>query len=202
MTTVRQIGGLWQEGQTGKLMAQLAQYRGDLPDWLAADLAGNPTAVAAVALIRLAELDQTHTPAAANLTRKLLADQLPDGGFGDTLVTALAVRALRLLIAPAAKSAAGRGLAHLTALQQDDGSFPREPLRRMPACPTTTAFVLVQLGADPVAAAQLRVEAALSTLNHRKTDARQSQLAKLALLRTRSAIAGQARGLAELALAS
>ncbi|RYZ57325.1 MAG: hypothetical protein EOP08_17355, partial [Proteobacteria bacterium] len=69
MTTVRQIQSLLSDGQNGKLLGELAQYRGDLPGELVAELGGSATAAVAMAAIRLQELNQQRT----TLYRALLA---------------------------------------------------------------------------------------------------------------------------------
>src|SRR3954451_11958945 len=105
MITLRQIQRLW----------DARNYRHVTQDLLAARLESSPrlasylsvsagrTAAAALALIRLDELDQADTPLAATLLRCIIASQGTDGGWDDPLLCSLCVRALL--------TARGQGLA-------------------------------------------------------------------------------------------
>jgi hypothetical protein len=195
MTTARQIGEMIQGGPGRRVWAELAQNRGDLPDWLAADLGGSAVGAAAVAVIRLSELEQTTFPIYAGLVRQLLIAQEADGGWGNTLITALVIRALAGI--DVAAPARALAIDYLASLQKEDGAWPLEPFRRMPADPTATAFILVQLGRDRQFLGRVRLEAAIGSLNAAVGDLsdQQRQLARLALLRSGARIAGQAQGL-------
>jgi hypothetical protein len=202
MTTVRQINGLLTEGHTGRLFGELCQYRSDVPPALMAELGGSALATAALAAIRLQELSQTQTPVSRNLIAKLVASQESNGGWGNTLVTAMATRAL--LNDPESRPAAIRGVVLLTQLQKDDGSLPREAVRRLPGDAIATAFVLVQLARSAEFANRFRLEAAVHTLTTARATIAPAMLpfVKLAVQRASSMIGGQAMGLVQLAMAS
>jgi hypothetical protein len=142
MMTVRHLERQWNARQYTKLLAELLEARPEA--WFRFDRQASQAArVAALALIRLEELDQAHVPLATALRRTLLAMQESDGGWGDLAVSALCLRAL--LLGKGAGSAVELGMAYFTNLQQPDGIWPAVPIRRMPADPATSAFILSQL---------------------------------------------------------
>ncbi|MFT3786099.1 MAG: hypothetical protein QM770_08035 [Tepidisphaeraceae bacterium] len=200
MTTIRQINGMMNDGQTRKLVQELTRYRADVPAAVAGDLEGSPVAAAALAAIRLLEIDQTHMPVFTQLLGRLLKTQTADGSWddGDPFVTALAARAL--LGWPETRPAALRAIAFLTGLQRDDGSFPRTGPRRLPGDALATAFVLVQLAEFADFAESIRLGAALFWLGQNRhslsPDCR--SLARNAVSRSMHHIGGQARQLVEL----
>lgn len=202
MTTVRQINGLLTDGQTGRLFAELCQYRSDVPPVLMGELGQSALATAALAAIRLQELSQIQTSVYKNLIAKLVSSQESNGGWSNTLVTALVTRAL--LNDPCSRPAAIRGIVLLTQLQKDDGSLPREAIRRLPGDVAATAFVLVQLARSAEFSNRFRLEAAVHTLTSARPTTPSTLLpfVKLAIQRASSMIGGQAMGLVKLAMAS
>jgi hypothetical protein len=159
MVTVRQIEREWEGRKYEKLLAGLTAAR---PEQLFTFDPANGRAVpaAAIALVRLDELNQSHVPLYGRLVRALLASQSAnDGGWGDPAVTALCLRAL--MGSRGNGLAIERGLDYLAGLQKDDGLWPAGPIRRMAADPATTAFVLYQLGDKPVFRAAVRFDDAV-----------------------------------------
>jgi hypothetical protein len=75
----------------------------------------------------------------------VLTSQQPGDGWTDPMTAAVCVRAL-LSGGGRGGAAVERGLRYLASLQQPMGSWPREPLRRMPLDAFATAFILMQLG--------------------------------------------------------
>ena len=144
MVTVRQMEREWEGRKYEKLLACLTAARPEA-NFAFDPAAGRAIPAAAVALVRLDELNQSHVPLYGRLVRALLAAQgANDGGWGDPAVTALCLRAL--MGSRGNGLAIERGLDYLAALQKDDGLWPAGPIRRMAADTTTTAFVLYQLG--------------------------------------------------------
>jgi hypothetical protein len=121
-----------------------------------------------MALIRLSELGQSHVPLAQTLLRPLLATQESDGGWADPMLTSLCLRAL--MAGNGAGLAIERGLTYLANLQKSEGAWPAEPIRRMPADPRTSAFVLYQLAVDDRFRAAIRFDDAVAWFDtHRGT---------------------------------
>ena len=143
MITIRQIERLFDEKHNRRLYRELIAGRPEATFALEPVLA-KVIPIAALGLIRLDELAQSHTSLYRRLLNAVLTSQQPDGGWGDPMTTALCVRAL--LCGGGQGSAVERGLRYLAELQQPLGSWPKEPLRRMPMDPFATAFVLMQLG--------------------------------------------------------
>ena len=159
MVTVRQMEREWEGRKYEKLLASLTAAR---PEGLFAFDPANGRAVpaAAMALVRLDELNQSHVPLYARLVRALLAAQAAaDGGWGDPAVTALCLRALTG--GRGNGLAVERGLDYLAGLQKDDGLWPAGPIRRMSADPSTSAFVLYQLGDKPAFRDAVRFDGAV-----------------------------------------
>jgi hypothetical protein len=100
-----------------------------------------------MAIIRLDELAQSHVLLYSKLLKIVLTAQESDGGWGDPLTTAIALRAL--FTSRGQGLAIQRGLAYLAQMQKPDGIWPAEPLRRLPADPLVSAYILLQLGSDP-----------------------------------------------------
>ncbi len=143
MTTVRHVDRLWTGRVWGKLLSELLSNRPEASPRLEVEL-HSLVATAALAMIRLDELNQTHTPLFSKLVRTVLASQDRDGGWRDAATTALCLRAL--LIDGGHGVAVDAGLRYLALLQRDDGAWPKEPLRRMPSDGFTTALLLFELG--------------------------------------------------------
>src|SRR4051812_2523637 len=94
MITIRQIERDWVAHKHEKLFDVLVEHRpeGSFPFELTD---GRSLPAAAMALIRLDELSQTHVPLYSRLLRTLLAARnVNDGGWGEPVVTALCLRAL------------------------------------------------------------------------------------------------------------
>lgn len=202
MTTIRQMQSLLSDGQHAKLLGELSQYRGDLPGELVAELGGSATVAVAMAAVRLQELNQSRTTLYRALLARLVGSQESNGGWGDVMTTALAVRAL--LGDATSKPAAVRGIQLIVGLQKDDGTLPRESLRRMPGDIPATAFVLAHLSRSNEFAHRFRVEAAIGSLTQARplvSPAVQS-LIKLAVQRASASVGGQAQRLVALAMAS
>jgi len=146
MITVRHLERQWNARQYTRLSEELLAARPEA--WFVFDRQASQAArTAALALIRLEELNQAHVPLAAALRRNLLAMQESDGGWGDPAVSALCIRAL--LLGKGAGIAVDRSLAYLANLQQSGGIWPAAPIRRMPADPATSVFILSQLADQP-----------------------------------------------------
>jgi len=141
MLTVRQIERYWNGRKLTLLLDELLAPRVEMA--AAGELTNACASAAALALVRLDELNQSHAPICAKLIRAILATQQSDGGWGDVASTALCLRALFLNegYGPVIE----RGLGYLAALQQPTGIWPRIPIRRMPEDATVSAFVLLQL---------------------------------------------------------
>ncbi len=147
MITIRQLERLWQEKAYSRMSALLLEMRPESSLRLAQELS-RPTPIAALAIIRLDELAQPHTPFCSRMIRTILAAQELDGGFGDALTTALCIRALSCSAGHG--PAIDRALHYLATLQKEDASWPRVPLRRFPGDAFTTALILYHLGeSDP-----------------------------------------------------
>jgi hypothetical protein len=143
MITVKQIQRLWDNRQYDRLIGELLGPRAEDSERLRASLTGSLPA-AALALIRLDELNQAHVPLAQKLIRRLLVSQSADGGWDDPLITALCTRAL--MTTGGQGPCIDRAIAHLADLQKTEGTWPREPIRRLPADAYVSAFILYQLG--------------------------------------------------------
>lgn len=143
MLTVRHLERLWNARRYPQLLQELIVWRVEAP--LAGDLGDQPAiASAALALVRLDELHQSHVPLAGKLCRALIAAQQPSGGWGSAMLTSLCLRAL--MLDHGSGVVIERGLAYLASLQQGDGLWPRIAGGRMPSDALTSAFVLLQLG--------------------------------------------------------
>ena len=202
MTTVKQMDGMWTDGQGKKLFAELSKFRPDVPEFLTAELGGSAVATAALSMIRLQELSQTRTSLYRALLARLTVTQEADGGWGDALATTLATRAL--LNEPEGRSAGMKAVILLGNLQKEDGSFPRETIRRLSGDALATAFILAHLSRISDVANRFRLEAAINHLVESRSTASPLTLPliKLAISRASSQIGGQARGIVQLALAS
>jgi hypothetical protein len=143
MTTVRQIERLWNAKQYDRLFKQLLASRPEASFRLEIQL-GQAVPAAALALIRLDELSQAHVPLCAHLIRAILSAQEADGSWSDPMTTALCLRAL--LTSHGQGAAIDRGLFYLATMQKSQGIWPKVPIRRMPADPYVSAFILYQLG--------------------------------------------------------
>lgn len=157
MLTVRHMERFWNARKYAEVLDELIGPR--IEALAAGELSHNPSlAAAALGLIRLNELHQSHAAVCPKLVRAIIAVQEADGGWGDVAITALCLRALAL--EDGHGQAIDRGMAYLAALQQPDGIWPKIPIRRMSADPLLSAFVLLQLGDDEKFRAAVNLEAA------------------------------------------
>src|SRR5688572_3075249 len=163
MITVRFIQRLWDARSYDRLIRELLATRVEGSPRVAASLAGS-TAAAALGLIRLDELNQSHTPIAQKMLRCIIASQGAtggnDGGWNDPALCALCLRAL--FTSRGQGLAIERGLISLANLQRDEGIWPAEPIRRMSGDPLVSAFILLQLGGNEQFRASVRFNEALA----------------------------------------
>jgi hypothetical protein len=146
MTTVRQIERLWKDKEYDRLFAELTAARPEGALRLRMDVS-QPLPAAAIALIRLDELNQGHVPLYGSILRTVLSAQDADGGWGDLITTAFCLRAL--LCSNGNGLAVDRGLEYVAQLQKTEGLWPNVPIRRMPADAYVSALVLYELGDQP-----------------------------------------------------
>ena len=146
MVTVRQIERLWNAKSYRRLAMELLSARTEGAYRLESEL-GTSSGAAALGVIRLDELEQSHHPLNRKLLNVILLAQEADGGWGDPLRTALCLRAL--LCARGEGNAVERGMRYLAAMQKAEGVWPREPIRRMPADGFVSAFVMFELASAP-----------------------------------------------------
>ncbi|HWE03435.1 MAG TPA: hypothetical protein VG326_13605 [Tepidisphaeraceae bacterium] len=158
MMTIRQIERLWTSRSYARLSAELLVARQEASFGLDGLVA--PSAVAALALIRMDELSQASHPLYSVLLRAVLGWQDSDGGWGEPAVTALCVRAL--FLGRGQGQAIEAGLAYLANLQKEQGVWPTVPLRRMPEDPAVSLFILYQLGENPRFQSAVRFNDALA----------------------------------------
>jgi len=143
MFTIRQIERLWSSKQYRRLAVELLQGRPEASYRLEAEF-GRSIPAAALALVRMDELAQSHHPLYRTLLNVLIVGQEADGGWGDVMTTALCVRALTC--GDGQGVAVERGLAYLAQLQKSEGIWPKVPIRRMSGDAFVSAFVLFGLG--------------------------------------------------------
>jgi hypothetical protein len=143
MITVRQIERFWTGKAYERLFRELLSARPEASLRLEMEL-GRSIPAAALAMIRLEELSQSFVPLYGQLLRTVLNDQHADGGWGETMTTALCLRAL--MCDRGQGLAIERGLQYLANMQKAEGIWPNVPIRRMPADPFGSAFILLQLG--------------------------------------------------------
>jgi hypothetical protein len=162
MITVRQLERFWQDKSFERISRLCLEMRPENSIRLAIETS-RAVPAAALAVIRLDELNQSHAPFCGRMIRVILAAQEADGGWGDGATTALCLRALSC--SSGQGPAIDRGIEYLRAIQKDDGSFPRVPLRRMPADAFTTALVVYHLTDNAGAAEALDLDAAAAFLD-------------------------------------
>lgn len=143
MFTIRQIERLWNAKQYRRLAVELLTGRPEASYRLETEFSRSVPA-AALALIRMDELTQSHHPFYRTLLNVLIVGQEADGGWGDVMTTALCVRALTC--GDGQGVAVERGLAYVAQLQKSEGTWPKVPIRRMPGDAFVSAFVLFELG--------------------------------------------------------
>src|ERR1700683_146314 len=120
MMTIRQIERLWNAKAHKRLSDELLSARQEAS--FALDDVDRPCFVAALAMVRMDELNQSHHALYSHLVRAVLSAQDRDGGWCDPATTALCVRALSL--GRGDGQAIERGLGYLASLQKDDGIWP------------------------------------------------------------------------------
>jgi hypothetical protein len=146
MTTVHQIERRWEAKCYAKLFDELLAARPEGGLRLGIDTT-RPIPAAALAIIRLDELSQSHVKLYSKLVKHIVWAQESDGGWGDLATTALCMRAL--FCGNGEGVAIDRGLKYLAELQKTEGIWPNVPVRRMPADPYVSALLHYQLGGDP-----------------------------------------------------
>lgn len=158
MITVRQIERRWEAKSHDRLFKDLTAARPEGSLRLGID-DSRPVCAAALAVIRLDELSQSHVKLYSKLIKTIVGSQEADGGWGDLITTALCLRAL--LCGNGKGLAIERALKYLADLQQNEGIWPNVPIRRMPADPYVSALILYQLGDQPQFGRAARVADAL-----------------------------------------
>ena len=143
MFTIRQIERRWNAKEYRRLSLELLSGRPEGSYRLEAEFARSVPA-AALALIRMDELTQSHHPLYRKLLNVLILAQEADGGWGDVMTTALCIRAMSC--GDGHGVAIERGLTYLAQLQKSEGIWPKVPIRRMPGDAFVSAFVLFELG--------------------------------------------------------
>ena len=159
MITVRQIERLWDARAYPRLLGVLLAMRPEDSPTLQIQLA-RPVPVAAMAILRLDELNQSHADIVPRLLRMILAAQDADGGWGDPLTTAVALRAL--LCSHGQGAAVERAVRYLADLQKTEGIWPRIPFRRMSGDALVSASILYHLADQPLFAQAVRVADAVA----------------------------------------
>jgi len=162
MITVRQIERHWEAKAYDRLYAELIANRPEASLRLGIDVV-RPVPAAALAVIRLDELAQSHAKLYPRLIKIILCAQEADGGWGDLVTTALCLRAL--LCGDGNGIAIDRGMSYLAGLQKSEGIWPNIPIRRMPADPYVSALVLYQLAEHARFRQAVRLENAVRWFN-------------------------------------
>src|SRR4051812_30326684 len=184
MITLRQIDRYLNEQQHRRLYRELVTGRPEATFALEPHL-GRAIPVAALGMIRLDELSQSHAALYRRLLNIVLTAQQSDGGWGDLMTTAICVRAL--LCGGGQGAAVERGLAYLAALQKSEGVWPNEPIRRLAADAFTSAFILLQLGSHAEFRRAVRFDDAIDwfAANARAMDPEAQKLWQRAAVRCR-----------------
>jgi hypothetical protein len=159
MQTTRQIERFWSARQYDRLTRELLVARPEFSHRLVTELSHSVPA-AALALIRLDELNQAYHPLNQTLIRHVIAAQEGDGGWGDPLITALCLRALAC--GRGQGPSFDRGVGYLADLQKPAGVWPNVPIRRTTEDAFTSAFILFQLADHPVFRAAVRLDDAVA----------------------------------------
>jgi hypothetical protein len=163
MMTVRHIERLFSHQQHGRLYRELIAGRPEGGAGLDALLC-RVVPIAALGMIRLDELSQSQTSMYRRLLNVVLTAQNPDGGWGDVVTTAIAIRALLGNASTGHGQTIERGLACLARCQGEaDGLWQRAE------CETAlvSAFILMQLGDRAAFRASVRFAQAVDWFNGR-----------------------------------
>jgi len=184
MMTVRQIERNWDSKNIDRLVNDLLAGRPEGSFRLGMD-STRPVCGAALAIIKLDELDQSYAKIYSKLIKTIVTAQEADGGWGDVITTTLCLRAL--LCGQGNGVAIERGLKYLADLQKPDGIWPAVPIRRMPADPYLSVIVLYELGHQPAFQCAIRLEDAAHwfTSNQATLDDQTLELWNRAKLRCR-----------------
>jgi|SRR5687768_5060724 len=166
MITIRQFERLWLGKDYTRIARLCLELRPEASVRLALEVSRQAPA-AALAIVRLDELGQSYAPFCARLVRYLLGSQEADGGWGDPVATALAIKALSC--SNGQGIAVDRAIAYLADLQKSDGLWPRIPLRRLASEPFTSAFILYTLHDHPSFTRSVRFEEALAWFDQHAT---------------------------------
>ena len=158
MTTTKQLERMFKDGHYRRMYQELVSGRPEVQMGLDAEFA-RPVPLAAWGIIRLDELTQPHVPLYRRFLNVILTAQQSDGGWGDPLITALCLRAL--FCCQGQGSAIDQGIQYLASMQKTRGIWPREPIRRMPADPLVSAFVMLQIGGDEAFRSAVRFDDAV-----------------------------------------
>jgi hypothetical protein len=158
MMTVRQIERHWGSRSYDRLFNELLTARPEAALRLGVDTT-RPVCAAALGVIRLDELSQSHAAIGSTLLRVIIAAQQADGGWGDLVTSALCLRAL--LTSDGNGAAVQEGLEYLANLQKPEGIWPNIPIRRMPADPYVSALILYELAGQPGVASVVRLDDAV-----------------------------------------
>jgi hypothetical protein len=163
MQTTRQIERHWTARQYDRLAREILAARPENSPRLLAELS-HAVPAAALAIIRLDELNQANHALNGKLIRTIIAAQEADGGWGDPLVSALCLRAL--MCNKGLGVAVHRGIGYLANLQKDEGAWPAGPIRRMTEDAFVTAFILFHLADQDAFRAAVRLDDAIAWLTH------------------------------------
>jgi hypothetical protein len=166
MQTTRQIERHWTARQYDRLAREILAARPENSPRLLAEVS-RAVPAAALALIRLDELNQANHPLCGKLIRTIIAAQEGDGGWGDPLVSALCLRAL--MCNRGLGPVVDRGIAYLANLQKDEGAWPAGPIRRMTEDAYVTAFILFHLADQDAFRAAVRLDDAIAWLTHHES---------------------------------
>ena len=166
MQTTRQIERFWSAKQYDRLTRELLSARSEYSHRLVVELSRSVPA-AALALIRLDELNQAYLPLNQVLIRHIIAAQEGDGGWGDPLVTALCLRALTLNRGQGI--CVDRGFTYLAELQKPQGVWPSVGIRRTAEDAFTSAFILFLLADDAGFRAAVRFDDAVAWFERHET---------------------------------
>jgi hypothetical protein len=158
MQTLRQIERFWSARQYERLARDLLAARPEFSARLLTELSA-AVPCAALALIRLDELNQGHRPFNQTLIRAIIAAQEGDGGWGDPLISAVCLRAL--LCNGGHGLSIDRGIAYLAELQKPDGLWPAIAVLRTASDPFVSAFILFQLADSTAFRSAVNIDAAV-----------------------------------------
>src|SRR5215216_2339424 len=119
MITLRQLERFFDQQQFRRLYQELIAGRPEANAGFDVVLS-RIMPIAALGMIRLDELTQSHTPLYRRLLNVVLTSQQKDGGWGDPVITALCLRAL--LCGNGQGPSTACGFAYLSTLQKPEGA--------------------------------------------------------------------------------